>query len=134
MVYLIAQQGCHVQSTSSYFAISSYRAGGRYEHISVGCVRLCFFNGFYADITNKHQQKAAHEGKKAENLLNNNKDNLVPDEALQTKFLYWVIDWVIVGWQCYQISWQLQSSHTDNQLTPNIRFLSVPLLELVFGI
>ena len=45
MFYLIAQQGCHVQSTSSYFAISSYRAEGRYEHLGGGGI------GFYADIT-----------------------------------------------------------------------------------
>ena len=38
----------------------------------------------------------------------------------QTKFLYWVIGWVIVGCQCYQINWQLQSGHTDNQLSPNL--------------
>ena len=41
----------------------------------------------------------------------------------QTKFLYWVLGWVIVGCQCYQISWQLQSGQTDNQLSPNIRVL-----------
>ena len=40
----------------------------------------------------------------------------------QTKFLHWVI----VGCQCYQISWQFQSGHTENQLSPNVRiFLEV---------
>ena len=47
----------------------------------------------------------------------------------QTKFLYWVIGWVIVGCQCYQISWQLPSGHTDNQLSPNIKNLFGALIQ-----
>ena len=33
------------------------------------------------ESADKHQQKAAHEGKKQKNGLNNNKDNSVPDGA-----------------------------------------------------
>ena len=37
-----------------------------------------------------------------------------PASSIQ-QTIYWVIGWVIVGCQCYQISWQLLSGHTDNQ-------------------
>ena len=35
---------------------------------------------------------------------------------------------MIVGCQCYQISLQLQSDQTDNQLSPKIRILFVKYL------
>ena len=39
------------------------------------------------ESADKHQQKAAHEGKKDENGLKKNKDNLVPDRPKQTEVL-----------------------------------------------
>ena len=41
----------------------------------------------------------------------------------QTKFLYWVIGWVIAGFQRYH----LPSGQTDNQLSLDVRILFVPV-------
>ena len=84
--------------------------------------RKCHYVGMRAIYWSAHICNSSHTCYTSENNLGKIL-SLAICTSNQTKNLYWVIGWVIVGCQSYQTSWQLQSGHSDNQVLPNIRIL-----------